>query len=166
VVSFNIPPHRYIFKELLRIAYSCLNCFIYDLHVVHMGRFDLSPFVGSLLSADDATEHTISLSVVNNNDQGLWYLDASVIITHDEYSETNGGDSIDYPIGGSLTTIEDSTPQITTQTSVSEDTINFNTWGSHTYSLVGVWQMKSGKTITRSVSGHLTAANKNYLIGT
>jgi hypothetical protein len=131
----------------------------------------------------------------NVNDGGLWYLDASIFITYDDLvgvsSSSSGKDKTDfdlmsvfavrslfvdgigaYPVGGFVDS-RDSTPITNVISSISHNssneedvTLTFETWGTHTYQVMGVWEMSDGSRAVRGVNGLLTEGNKNSLIGT
>jgi hypothetical protein len=122
-------------------------------------RLDLSPFLSYL--ANHQKNHTITFKVFNNNDNGFWYLDASLLLIH--------GEDPTFQLVGS----ENSVSVMDTRVKLNEKPIfspspspeiSFHTLASHYYHIEGQLSYSNGMKVTRQVSGRQLTINTNTLL--
>lgn len=119
----------------------------------------------------DGNTHSISMTVLGNNIDGFWALDAALLLspTPMTISAAEGltvNTGLPGVRGGRILSYYDSGAVINVERSVARPAqITFNTTGYHKFEIVGLLELADGCTSTRSTSGNLKAHNINNLIG-
>lgn len=115
-------------------------------------EFDLTPFV-----LGDGGSHDIVLKVLGGDDEGgVWYLDATLLLFRDASSA---------PVSGSLKDHSDSAGDVQSSSSASVGGYSWNTSGTHSFAVQGEILMggRQGRSVTATVTGKLSSWNTNHI---
>ena len=129
-------------------------------------RFDVTPFSGIFL---DRQTHNISITVLGNNVDGYWLLDAALLISSSDspyHFKGNTQKAFDI-IGGEELTIKDSGTALVEEKKViaKERKLIFSTVGSHILSVSSSLRYRDGSVRLYSLDMELKTNNNNTLIG-
>ena len=111
-------------------------------------RFDLTPFAGVLL---DGGVHNISLTVLNNNIEGYWLLDAALLLTSEDGPfnyDLNAANSV---VGGSIDLYDDSGTFLMEERHLKkrddgQREVLFTTSGNHSLAIISSLKYRDGTT--------------------
>ena len=134
---------------------------------------DLSPFLGLLA---DGKHHNISVSVLNNGDQGFWLVDVGLLIkesasgaTHNLFQNTPANVIVNstfdaYYDTGARVTVEELERIYKNESGKQIPLITFNTFASREFYVKSTFSTANKRNVSRSVHNVLSLNNTNNII--
>mmetsp|Transcript_15991 Transcript_15991/g.22037 ORF Transcript_15991/g.22037 Transcript_15991/m.22037 type:complete len:676 (+) Transcript_15991:32-2059(+) len=130
-------------------------------------RLDLTPFAGVLL---DGGVHSISLTVLNNDIEGYWLLDAALLLTCKDSPFSYDLNEANNVVGGSIDSYIDSGTILSEERHLKkrddgQKEILFTTAGHHSLAIISFLKYSDGTTRSYSLKMALITSNENALVG-